>query len=726
MNKDYNTLKKYYGENFAQLCRGLFPTLLEQEGLLSNIILSKFSPNHYLYDDIVSQESEEDFKNYIYCFINVEKDNIEINKSVKELLSDAGYNFYECKSEEDIQSFKKYYAKGEELCTFNGGRLNRCLVFWAVKKNVDRIKREDFENPTREDEYGTSVMSIQFTKEGHTLSIKNRYNHHVNNPDATYSNNLDNIIPGLTNAFERECGFRINQNNYSRFKLPNYVLADDGKWYKFNYEINNIYYCPDNIIIDNGQVKQYDKSRYLIIDYFIIDMKKKKLELFDKTLKDCFPDSFINIEKIQTIKTPKGKNIVIKAPEKENVIITINKLNKIVSIDDKNIKVINDYYLYHSNLKELNLPKLEKVGNNFLYFNRSLNKINLPNLKKAGGEFLPYNLKLTNLNLPKLQVVGNYFIWKNKIIEEINFPNLEKVGDKFMFDNLYLTKLNLPNLKEGGNLFLEMNMNIEELNLPNLEKVGGEFLPCNHKLTKLNLPKLKKAGNYFLYQNEIISELNLPNLEEVEDCFMSKNKLLTKLDLPNLRVISSYNYESSFLYQNEIISELNLPNLEEVGGSFLARNNSLTRLSLPKLKKAGDYFLNNNEIISEINMPNIESIGSCFMPNNLNLTKLDLPNLKEVDGLFLEKNKAISKVNLPNLEKVEDNFMPDNNSIKKIDLPKLKKIYFGFLENNTILEEINFPNLNNDNRSCINNKRIISILEKKYQRKLKKVTEKAK
>jgi len=31
------------------------------------------------------------------------------------------------------------------------------------------------------------------------------------------------------------------------------------------YEINNIYCCPDNIIIDNGEVKKYDKSRYLVI-----------------------------------------------------------------------------------------------------------------------------------------------------------------------------------------------------------------------------------------------------------------------------------------------------------------------------------------------------------------------------------------------------------------------------------------------------------------------------
>lgn len=73
------------------------------------------------------------------------------------------------------------------MCTFQGDRLNRCRVFFAVKKDVDSIKREDFKNPEREDLYGTSVISIQFTKDGsNTLSIKNRYNHRVINPDATF------------------------------------------------------------------------------------------------------------------------------------------------------------------------------------------------------------------------------------------------------------------------------------------------------------------------------------------------------------------------------------------------------------------------------------------------------------------------------------------------------------------------------------------------------------
>ena len=126
-----------YGENFMKLCRELFPTLLEQEGLLTEILTSSFSANsRTLYEDIMKNGLEDELKNYIYNKVDVEKDNPEIieEKTPYELMEEAGYDLYECKTEEEIQNFKKYYKIGEALCTFRGGRLNRCVVFWAVKK----------------------------------------------------------------------------------------------------------------------------------------------------------------------------------------------------------------------------------------------------------------------------------------------------------------------------------------------------------------------------------------------------------------------------------------------------------------------------------------------------------------------------------------------------------------------------------------------------------------
>ena len=152
MNKDYLILKKYYGENFAKLCRKLFPTFLEKEGLLSSFILSKFYPNHSLYNDII-KESINNFTQYINNQLEKQEEKPENNKTVRELLNEAGYNLYECKTEEDINMFKKYYNKNEILCTFQEirERLEDYYIFWAVKKNIAQIKRSNFPQPKKYD-----------------------------------------------------------------------------------------------------------------------------------------------------------------------------------------------------------------------------------------------------------------------------------------------------------------------------------------------------------------------------------------------------------------------------------------------------------------------------------------------------------------------------------------------------------------------------------------------
>ena len=97
MIDDLKIIKKEYGEKMAHLCRELFPIILETKGLLSKIVTSKFARNHFLYDDLKDNNIIEEFKNYIYSLVDVEhKEEKQINKSVKELMSDAGYDFYEC------------------------------------------------------------------------------------------------------------------------------------------------------------------------------------------------------------------------------------------------------------------------------------------------------------------------------------------------------------------------------------------------------------------------------------------------------------------------------------------------------------------------------------------------------------------------------------------------------------------------------------------------------
>ena len=250
---DLKWIKKHYGEKMMHLCRSLFPKILETEGLLQKLLSEHFYPNRNLAQDIIDASREEEFKSFLFSFVDVEQDKTQAieTKTAFELMDKAGYILYpECLTEEEIQSFRHWYRQGEEICTFRTDRLKSCRVWFAVKKNAAELNRADFTSPKRQDEYGTSVISIQFSKgERQALSIKNRYNHTVNNCDNTFNSDLDNIIPGLTDAFERDFGVRDSVERKTNFELDGYVRVE-GKYYKYNYELNNKYYCDDNIIID--------------------------------------------------------------------------------------------------------------------------------------------------------------------------------------------------------------------------------------------------------------------------------------------------------------------------------------------------------------------------------------------------------------------------------------------------------------------------------------------
>jgi len=575
-SNELRKIKKVYGENFMKLCRALFPTLLEQEGMLYEILSSSFSDNcKNLYEDIIKADCEEEFKSYIYSKVDVEnpeKKMIE-EKTPYELLKKVGYNLTECLTEEEIQKFKRYYKPREELCTFRGGRLNSCVVFWAVKENAEDIKREDFDNPKREDEYGTSVMGIQFNKHGRcTVSIKNRYNHTVNNPDATYGNDLDRIAPGLTKSFEkllqRQYGLELNSSNLESFELPGYVVANDGKYYKYNMEIHGAYYCPGNIVIKNGEVTHIGKPEEgILIDYFYIDKKNKTIKVCGD-IEDSFVDDLQKIENIEVVKSEdENINRIIKVylqDIEEPVLIGIDENNQIVKYVNKNVTIISDEFLgYNKGITKLELPNLTLVGDEFLSANEGLNKLELLNLTQVGNDFLLCNKELTRLEMPNLIRTGDNFLYYNKELTRLELPNLIRTGDYFLYYNKELTKLELPNLTQVGDKFLEKNEEITELELPKLTQVGDYFLGWNKGLTKLKLLKLTRAGDRFLSINKELTKLELPRLTQVGDDFLGWNKGLTKLELPRLTQVGD-----DFLCSNKMLIRLEVPKLPELRKQF--------------------------------------------------------------------------------------------------------------------------------------------------------------
>ena len=444
MHGELKKIKKKYGEEMAHFCRENFSSILETEGLLFEILNKRFEPTTRLYDDLCNNELVDEFITFIYRQLNPKQEEVKSTKDPFSLMKEVGYTLYECQCEKDIKRFKKYYAKGEELCTFNGNRLEKCYVFFAVKDGAELLERNSFNNPKREDEYGTSVISIQFTKSNtNMVSIKNRYNHTVANPDATFSNDLDTIVPGLRYSFSHYYNFNIP--SFPQYlSIPGYILGAEGKYYRFNYEIDGVYYCANNIIIDDWHTIWFDPSRYLLIDSYLFDLENKCLVEEHSTT--GLSKALQDIQKIDIVKESDYKLITITLPRGE-VIIMVDLDNMIIGYQDDYIEILpNDFLMYNESIETAYFGNVKGIGNNVLRYNAMLQELELPNCISIGSNFLKQNLLLTDLSCPSLRKIGSNFLQNNICLEQCYMPLLSNIGPGFLASHKNSDKIYAPNL----------------------------------------------------------------------------------------------------------------------------------------------------------------------------------------------------------------------------------------------------------------------------------------
>lgn len=717
-NRDLKWIKKHYGEKFSRLCRELFPTLLETEGLLKNIISESFpvsSVSRDLYNDLIAENRTMTFKNFIYEKAKL-KYNFDSKKNLgeseilspEELMDRAGYILYpECQSEEDIQSFRHYYYRGglptpvytggvperyygEELCTFNGGRLDSCRVWFAVKKNVDEINRKDFTEPRREDDYGISVISIQFSRSTpNTLSIKNRYNHSVRDvcPDATYGNNLDNIIEGLSKSFAKTYNLTLEDNiskAASKLEIPGYVCTKNNKYYKYNYQINGIYFCPNNVIVKDGEEKVFDKNKYIIFDYFMLDIENKTIINYGN-VSDGFLQGINKIKDIKRIPGEKSLTIQITPEDGETIEIKLNENNVITGYRNPNITYINDDFLsYNKNLELLDVPKVTYIGNRFLHNNKKLTNLDLSKVKHIGNDFLSsndtlqqidisqveeigdnfllYNKSLKSILLPKVKRIGDRFLCLNESLQQIDVSQVEEIGNHFLNDNKSLISLFLPNLKRVGYCFVCLNKSLQQIDISQVEEIGGNFLSENNTLNSILIPNAKKIGNSFLRSNSVLQQIDVSQVEEIGDGFLRRNNTLNSILLPNARKIGN-----NFLRDNKSIKKLDLSQVLEIGNEFLQNNNSLEILLLPQVRSIGDEFLYYNDSLQQLDVSKVEEIGKRFLSNNNKLPCLIMPCVKKIGDDCLMYNYKINQFEAPQVEQIGKNFLSKCYLINEIN-----------------------------------------------------------
>ena len=445
-DKIYKQLKKQNGEGVAKVIRDA--VLLDVPNIVHILEFAGNNPDNAQKLVPVLREIYKKQQDSQY----------HTDKNPLELLNDAGYDAFVVKTEEQKDSIKKYFRPNEELCTFRDPKRHiDYYMIHAIKRGADKIKPFDY--PDRQDEYGTSVISIQIAKSGGFISIKNRYNHSVLNPDNTFNSNPDKIIPGLANSLKKY--FHVNFNSLES-EMPNNFRMINNQLVRYNYEINNVYFGPD-YYFSGSEITKLNNDYELMLDCFVLNTRDGKLENPAKLNRWSNPsdDTYDALNDFL-----KGKKIKIEYNPK-------NKKEKIVFADGKKVLAVID-----GQMTELIWPGIKKTEPNFLTFAYGLKKLSMPDVQNIADNFLIGNTVLDSLYMPKLQTTGKDFLTGNRNLTELNLPELVQMGPYSLQNNHCLVSVNCPKATRLGYLYAEQP-DLKHFYAPNLDSKQLEsFVRC--------------------------------------------------------------------------------------------------------------------------------------------------------------------------------------------------------------------------------------------------------
>ncbi|MBR6674468.1 MAG: hypothetical protein IKL32_00930, partial [Alphaproteobacteria bacterium] len=429
----FKKIKKQNGERFAKAIRAYDNGIFDIENL----------------DKIVKYAGREaePIMDYLISLKGVEIAEHTVSKTPLQLLDEAGYDAYYADTLEKQNAISKYYAdeetlrdlatqgrisrqyasNGEGLCTFRDPhRFEKYYIINAVRKDVDDIRREDFPNPEREDKYGTSVLSIQVLKTGGFISIKNRYNHTVQNPDNTLNSNPDNIIEGLSMAIKQH--FNVDFSSKKAYLPWGYTYIND-KLIKYGREENNIY-VGDSFYVKDGEVTELNKDYQEMIEHaFILDKKNGTITDIcgiDSAFADVLQNE-ITGKKISVSKGKETDTTTILADGQELCTLQSGKITRLNLLETTELpdNFLSKFKL--DSLQELTAPKLKRIGDNS--FNNVFRvKMVFPELEEIGNRSF-FNGSHYDLDMPKLKKVGESTLNYWSPPKDYRFDCLEEVGD---------------------------------------------------------------------------------------------------------------------------------------------------------------------------------------------------------------------------------------------------------------------------------------------------------
>ncbi len=761
----FERLKKQNGEAFAKAIRNFDASIFEIPNLPEILkYAGREAESLLFYLEALKKKAEE--------FQGPYQDPIK-------LLKKAGYDAFVADTEEKKNSIAHLYAPGEEICTLKDPERHQTyFIIHAIKKGADKLNRRDFTRPNRQDEYGTSVISIQILKTGGFISIKNRYNHTVPFCDNTFDSNPDNIIKGLSHALKQF--FKVDFDARDDISLPNGYVYQNGI-YKYHIEEDNIYF-GDGFYLKDGHVVEIDRNSQLLADTLLINLKKKNLSSPLKSSRmNCLALKREIKDKILQVKNVKGIKILF-ADGKE---VLRTREGKIISLTLHNLNCFENSFTRMPFLEEFNALNLKALSSGMLQYVPVLKKANIPSCIKVYPELFstcPLDVKM---NISALNKKGCYQLGRSIILTSskgIKVLNLYSISEPFLDvleENIEGKKTKIVENKEGTALFADETEIIKlkdgkmiSLCLPDVRNVSIEFSRVIPKeLQKLELPNCRFIENNALEQCQIdyfkaplLERIGSHCLNEVKQIEASRLKLVGSYSLRRLQDETHYFPcleeigEASFmnakmyvpkltriknLYQGAIFSaqmqvEANTGIVKNIlNQMFDRRLDMLWGHIMNEMKKAQKieivhqykpsrtttFLLDKKEVLhfeerklQRLCLNEVRYLEPETIKGFEGLESLSLPNLIEMGAENVKECPCLKQVYMPHLEKTKDNCFNHLKTLQALILPHLEQVREHCFRNLDELKRLDLPKLKSAGERFL---RHTDYLERLYAPRLK-------
>lgn len=495
------------------------------------------------------------------------------------LLKRAGYDAFYADSLEKQNSIMDYYADMEALCTFRDfRRFEEYHIIHCIKEGAGNLKRRDFEHPDRQDEYGTSVISIQILKTGGFISIKNRYNHSVDVPDNTFNSNPDNIIAGLSASLKQY--FNVDFASQP-VELEKDFIVVDGLIYAYHIEADNAYF-GENYYIVNDEVHFINPDYQMIVDNFIIDFQQNKLvmPIGGRYLFEPEDALFYLFQKeMNGKKLTRRKEKDVVSVYADNELILKARKGGLIYCDLKQATSCDDsIFVHHPTIEEVRLENIEYIYTYSFKKCPKLRRVLASNCKTVGAHSFSSLPLLSDIDLQSVVEIENNCFKQLDSLKDASFFELQIIGGGSFRDLPVLKRMRTPNLIYLGSNSVVHNPKLSDIDFSKLNVLQGFNLSKCSSLRDVSLKNLEVMGDNCLSGNDLMQSVSLPCVQEVKSKSLSGNPLLKSASMPLVKII-----HQSVLSNNPMLEKLTLKSLEKIGGGSISENNRLWFLSCPNL-----------------------------------------------------------------------------------------------------------------------------------------------